>query len=262
MNKEKKKQLLILILIIISMVSLALVTRNIPILNSTFFVTLTVLVIPALYLWKAEKKNASKLLVASLVFGVLFGSILEFIAELNQDWTVGQLILGVKILGVTPLENIIGHFGMSFLIFTFYEHFLDDEKDKKVSKKVLMPLILSIIANLSVFSLYIFQKELLILDYSYLIMGILAIIPLIYIVLRYPVLLGKLLHLALFFAILFFVLEIIGVYNGYWSFSGDTYIGVVNIGNLKFAFDDFIFWVMLYPSTIVSYYEYFVDDRK
>jgi len=262
MADDKKRHLIFLIFVLGVAIVLCLLFRNIPILNSTLFATTTVLILPALLLFLLERKNTKKIILGTLIFGPLFGLILEFMAELNQDWMVGQLITGIKILNFLPLENIIGHFAMAFLIFTFYEHFLSETKTREISKKILLPTILALIVNIFIFTIYFINKELLIFNYSYLIMGIIAIIPLVIIVLKNPKLLNKLLHLVLFFAPLFFVLEIIGVYNGYWSFPGENYVGIVYIGDLKFAFEDFILWTIFYPPAIVSYYEYSLNKKN
>jgi len=66
-----------------------------------------VLILPALYLWYRKRKNYKKILIGSLVLGMLFGFILEFTAELNKDWTIGQMIFNIKILDILPFENIL-----------------------------------------------------------------------------------------------------------------------------------------------------------
>ncbi len=262
MNNCKKRDFALLIIVLAVTITLSILFRNIAVLNSTLFSTISVLILPALLLFFLEQKNVKKIILASLVFGPLFGLILEFMAELNQDWAVGQLILGVKILGFLPLENIIGHFAMAFFIFTFYEHFLNNKKNSTISKKLLFAAFIAFLVNVLIFTVYFTKKELLIFNYSYIAMGIIAIVPLIVIVLKNSELLNRLLNLALFFAPLFFILEIIGVYNGFWSFPGDNYVGIVYIGDLKFAFEDFILWTIFYPPAIVSYYDYCANELK
>ena len=92
---RKTKDLVIFISIILLAALICLLTKTIPFFNSTFFSTLIVLIIPSLYLWYVEKKNYKKIIIGSLVLGALFGSILEFIAELNKDWTIGQLLFNI-----------------------------------------------------------------------------------------------------------------------------------------------------------------------
>jgi len=109
---------------------------------------------------------------------------------------------------------------MTFLVFTFYQHFIDRKESKRISKNLPKALFLGFIVNTIIMILFFVNKDLLIFDHSYLYMGILAVIPLIITCILYPKLLNKFLYITLFFSVVFFMLEIVGVYNHYWSFNG------------------------------------------
>ena len=42
----------------------------------------------------------------------------------------------------------------------------------------------------------------------------------------------------------------------------NRYMGMVTYFGRTFPIEEIIFWILLYPPTIVSYYEEFIDDKK
>ncbi len=88
-----------------------------------------VYLLPAtIYLGLRKSKNWKKIIVSTLVFGGLFGFVFEFIAEYTKSYSVVSLVTPIKILGILPPANVIGHMMMTMLTVTFYEHFIDREK--------------------------------------------------------------------------------------------------------------------------------------
>lgn len=49
---------------------------------------------------------------------------------------------------------------------------------------------------------------------------------------------------------------------GQWTFPGDQFIGWVNMLGVRFPFEELLFWFMLAAIGILSYYEFFDDNRK
>ena len=99
------------------------------------------LLLPAIYLCIRERKNYKKLTIATLLFGISGIGVLDFIQEINNTWTSlpSRLVFPQKIFGLTPIDYAIFYFVWIFFICAFYEHFLDDEKNKKYQITLHMP---------------------------------------------------------------------------------------------------------------------------
>lgn len=257
MHPNKKFDLAVVSLLIMLGAGLSLIFSLKPLVGG--FISLLP---PALYLILREKKNLLKIALAVIVFGMIFGFVFDFIATLNEAWIVTQLVFPVRIFGFYPLlDDIIGFILMTLLIVVFYEHFLDDEKNRKISKNFLVALIPSSIVLVFVLIAYLINPSLLKIPYVYLVMGLSAIVFPIFAVLYKPKLLGKFLKIAAFFFGVWLIIELVILKTGGWIFPG-YYIGQVELFGLKFPFEELFFWMLFYASTVVAYYEFFIDDKK
>lgn len=217
---------------------------------------------PALYLILREKKNLPKIFLAVIIFGALFGFIFEFMAEFNQTWLVPRVVFQWRVFGFLPiLDIILGYMLMTLLIVVFYEHFLDDERNKRISKNFLWALLPSCTVLIIIFLLYYAHRDFLKIPYFYLIAGSLAVAFPLIMSLRKPKFLKKLLQVSAFFFGVWFLIELAGLRITGWSFQGQ-YIGWVKVFGLAFPFEELFFWMMCYAATIVAYYEFFIDDQK
>jgi len=217
--------------------------------------------IPSIYLILRERKNFLKIFWAVIIFGVIFGTIFDFIETFNKAWVVTRLVFPWKIFGVLPVDDILGFMLMTLFIIVFYEHFLDDEKNPKISNNLKWALIPSLLILAFVLIVYLINPNLLEISYVYLLGGTLAIIFPIAMSLYKSRFLGKFLKLSAFFFIIWFILELVALKTEGWIFPGE-YIGRVEIFGLAFPLEELFFWMMFYAATIVSYYEFFIDDKK
>ncbi len=216
--------------------------------------------LPSIYLMAREKKNTLKIFLAVVIFGGLYGFVFDFIQTFNKAWLVERLVIPWKILGVLPVDDIIGFFLMTLFIVVFYEHFIDDEKNRRISKNLVWALIPSILATIAVVLMFLYvDKKFLTIPYVYLVGGIAAMIAPIVLSFYKPKLLPKFLLMSAFFFVIFFVAELVTLKTGGWVFLGE-YIGKVTVFGLSFPFEELLFWMMIYAATVVSYYELFVDD--
>lgn len=257
-NKSKILDLIILISIIVISTFIILYFQVKPCISTIFH-----FIIPSMYLILREKKNLKKILLASSVFGLIFGIPLSLIATFNNAWFIpsSQLFFPWRIFGLSPIDEIIWFFFWVFFIITFYEHFLDDEKNKAVSKNLKYALFLSLLVLLITLIIFLISPEILKFHYAYLILGIAIILPLICLSIKKPNFIYKFSLLVIFFFFLHLILELTALKLGYLGFYGE-YIGNVELFNLKFPFEEFIFWIVLSAATIVSCYEIFIDDEK
>lgn len=151
---------------------------------------------------------------------------------------------------------------MTAYILVFYEHFFDKDRNHRISPHIWQAIIPGLLAWVMIVFLHYINPSKLSFSHAYLKMGIAAIIPLILQLIRKPKLLSKyiLFAIPLFFVI--FGSEIVGLTFHYWIFPGKDYLGLVTFFGQSFPVEEIIFWMLLYPSTIASYYERFVDDEK
>lgn len=217
-------------------------------------------IIPSGYLVLREKKNYFKLSLAVLIFGLLMGFIFDTIQTINNTWVV-NLVLPWKILNIEPIDNLIGYALMTLLIVVFYEHFLDDEKDKRISKNFIYFFLFLSVLIIVFYTLLVNNPEFFKFQYSYATLGLLAIIVPILLAFYKPKLIPKILMMASVFYGIWLVNEIVALKTGGWIFPGE-YIGLVTIFGVTFPFEEIFFWMMWYAATITAFYELFLDDLK
>ena len=54
--------------------------------------------------------------------------------------------------------------------------------------------------------------------------------------------------------------ELTGLRLKYWSFPGTHYIGWVTIINYKFPMEELLFWIIIFSTCVLCYFE-FMDDN-
>ena len=214
------------------------------------------------YLGLRGRKNWKKIAVGSLVFGLLFGSILEVFAHVTNTWVVPSTLFPFRVWGLGSMEAFIGYILMTSYIFVFYEHFFDKDRNHRISPHIWYAIIPAILVWILIIVLHYINPSRLFFTHAYLKMATVAILPLILQLLKSPKLLLKYIPLAasLFFVI--FAWEIVGLTFHYWLFPGKDYLGRVSYFGQGFPIEEVIFWMLLYPATIASYYERFIDDEK
>ena len=221
-------------------------------------------IIPSIYLFIRKPRPIKRILYATLLFGLLFSFIFDFVAEFNGAWAweqSSQLVFNYFILGVVSVDVMIWFFFWIFFIIIFYEHFFEHERSDKISshfKYAIYPAVFGLIAVLLAFFL---RPSLLKFDYAYLVIGLFTLIPFAVLIYRKPPLLIKFFKASAFFIFLYLVFELTAVKIGQWDFPGQ-YIGHVEILGLGFPFEEFLFWILLSSTVVLSYYELYVDDEK
>lgn len=262
MKKTNHKQdLIVLFILLFVAVFYAYLTKGTYLGNNLF--SGIVLTIPSvIYLGLRKKKNWKKLILASLIFGVLFGFALSFYAEATKSWSTNTPIFNYRVFGMSALEEILGQGIMALLVFTFYEHFFDNERKSKLNKRVIWAILLGIFGSLFLILLHEYlPQKFSTFEYPYVVVGTIAILPLIYILIKRPGFLPKLVLTGVYFFILWFVIEFQAVAYNYWLYPGN-YIGWVDILGVRYPFEELFYWMMLYAPTIIVYYEFSIDDGK
>lgn len=256
--QDKRHDALVLLLLLVVSVIYAVLFRG-TILGKPLIVGIVLFITPTIYLGYRKKKHWKKIFVGTIIFGLLYGFCLDYVAEFTKAWTVTDSIFPFRLLNVNTLDSVLGIAMMTLLTFTFYEHFLDVERRKKINHRVWYAAIIGVVLNIMVITVSKLLPGLLNLHHPYLFIGIAAISPLLVTVLLRPQFYTKFASMTFYFFIMYFVFEYIAVAFNYWVFNG-SYVGVMRIQSVTFPLEEMIFWMILYASTLVCYYEIAIDD--
>lgn len=220
------------------------------------FSILLVLVPPSIanFLWL--KKSRKKVLIFSIISTLLFAFAIELSSRLANTWDVQSIL--PRLFGIIPLENMLFAFLNIFWVLSFYEYFVDRDTATKISGKFKYLIILFCLFSLIIFSLYFYNPDIIRLNY-FVMAVIILIIPSIIIFSKRPRLLKKTILPTLFFAIVFFIYEIVSLKIGSWWWPGE-YIKTFTLFGKVFPLDDVIIWYFLSTITLVGGYEFFADD--
>lgn len=252
-NKMKKWRLIGLFIYILIACLIVYFTKI-----TYFFSIIIVLVPPAIanFLWL--KKSRKKILIFSIASTFLFAFAIELSSRLANTWDVKSIL--PRLLGLVPLENMLFAFLNIFWVLSFYEYFVDRDTTIKISKKFKYLIILFCLFSLIIFSLYFYNPALIAMNYFTMAI-IILIIPSIIIFSRKPSLLKKIILPTLFFAVVFFIYEVVSLKVGNWWWPGE-YIATFKIFGKIFPLDDVIIWYFLSTITLIGGYEFFDDDWK
>jgi lycopene cyclase domain-containing protein len=260
LNQKSMKKWDIILLIIFPLFSVIvslLITAN--------FLTSTLLFfgLPAAWLSYRTKEMIKKTALFSLIFSIPFTIIIDYIAVHDKSWFVPETIFNFRLLGIIPIEDFVWGFLLVYTIIIFYEHFLNKSKHNLIDKRMKY-FILPMICVLTIFFVLLLAKpEFLMIKYAYFWIGlILMLLPSIAFLSFFPKLASKYIKTATYFFALAFLFELTGLHLGQWTFPGTHFIGYIEILNIKFPLEEFFYWFVIGAIAILSYYEFFDDDRK
>ncbi len=202
------------------------------------------------------KNSRFRVLIFSLITVLLFAPPVELMARLKDVWDVSSVF--PRIFGLIPLENMLFAFLNFFWGLSFYEYFINNDRPGKINKKFKYLIILFFIFLIIVFSLYFYNKNIIGANY-FTIAIVVLIIPMTWFIIKKPSLIKKTIIPTLFFAIIFFVYELISLKIGSWFWPGE-YLFPIKIWGEVFPLDDIIIWYFLSTPALILGYEFFADD--
>lgn len=216
--------------------------------------------LPSAYLIYRKPNNLKKTTVNAAILGLIWGFGFDYVAELNNawDWGGAGLVFPDTFFGVVSLDVMIWYFLWFFSIIAFYEYFVEYDNSNKISKNAITIAFLGIVL-VTIIVLLPKTSDILLSQHTYLKLGSIALIPFLYVIIRQPKLIPKVLSVIPYFFFLYLVFELTALHQDLWSFSGD-YIGIVAFGGLLFPFEELFFWITVSSAVAVSYYELTVDD--
>ena len=148
-----------------------------------------------------------------------------------------------------------------FSILVFYEHFVEHDRTKRISPNFKYGLLPSLAVLVAILVIFFTEPGILKFRYAYLLLGLCAIMPLIFLIMKKPALINKFVMVSVFFFFLYLTFELTSLKLGHWSFPGQ-YIGRVELLGVTFPLEELFFWILLSSSAVMSYYELYVDDER
>lgn len=201
----------------------------------------------------------------SFIFSTLTipaGLAVDYTGHITKHWISPNTIFPFKLLGVVPIEDLLWAFFLTYFVVIFYEYFID----KHITKKAYEPKFkyLYLIFLFLSLGLIFMVNNVRNIPYFYLIGGIVGLlIPVLCVKTRLPNLWVKISKVFAYFFYLGFIYEITAVALDWWYFpEGSAFIGWIEVFEIRFPIEEFIFWIMLWALAVLSYFEYFDDDAK
>lgn len=254
----KKLDIFLLIIFPLLSVFLSLIFKA-----NFFFSILLFFGIPSIYFSFRSQDKIKKTLLFSFIFSIPIGAIVDYIGTINHAWFVPSTIFSFRLFNTVPVEDLIWAFFNTYLVVIFYEHFLDKGRQKLTETKFKYIIYLSI-ALVSIFLLILLRySSILIIPYAYLLIGItILLLPVLSFLTFFPNLIVKFTKSASYFFFLSLLFELTGLQLNQWSFPSNNFIGWVNIIGYPFPFEELFFFMVVGTLGILTYYEFFDDDRQ
>lgn len=224
------------------------------------------LVLPSIVLSLLKPKSILKSTIFS-VFTIPVLLIIDYISHIKGQWIVPYTSFNFKIFNVVPVEDLLWVFFLTYATVMFYEYYLDTQKKRKEvfeAKFIKIAIIFVLIPSVWFILGFNISNSFFDIPYFYLIWGTIGmLIPLLFVVFKYPSLFTKLVWIGLYFFYLTFLYEITALYLGWWYFpEASQFIGWVNLLGLKFPLEEFGFWLVMCAMATITWYEFWDDDMK
>jgi|GEM_PF-385334 len=219
--------------------------------------------LPSLWLSWRTPAEIKKTLLFSAIFAIPLGIILDYIATKDGAWFTTATVFPFRVFALFPVEDIIWFFGSIYAVVIFYKHFLDQGKSELLNEKMKYLLWPLAILSFLFCAVLFFKPALLALPYAYLVLGGgFFFLPAIAFLLFFPKLLAKYVQVGAYFFLVSISFELTALALHHWTFPGTHFIGWVQLFAFKFPFEEFFFWFLTGAISVLSYYEFFDDDRK
>lgn len=220
------------------------------------------LLIPSVYFSWQNQKIIKKILFYAFSFSMPAVFIFDYIAHVSNSWYVPSEI-GIRVLGAFPLEEIVWSFLFFYYILIIYTTFFIKHQNTKIfsSNTKYLAWLFGILA--SVFTLvFIFNKDLLIIDNFYILLIVFVmIIPSIIFLYNNPQYIKRVILITLVFLPTTLIYEYSALKTGQWFFNGQHYIGWVHFLDVKFPIEELLFMIFSASGTI-SFYEFSSKEKS
>jgi hypothetical protein len=233
-------------------------------LKLNYFWTVSLLFgLPAFWLSLRAPKMIARAALFSVALTVPFGIVMNYIGVHDGSWYVPTTFFPFRLLGVLPVEDIMGCFLLIYEVIICYEHFLGKNKYNLIDKKMKYFIWPFSLLSIVFFTLLATHTEFPKIKYVYFWIGIIfSVLPIIGMVLIFPKRLLNFWKIGLYFTILMAIFEYAGLYLNQWVFQGNNFIGWVSYFGYKIPIEELVFFDILFIISIFAYYEFFNDEKK
>jgi hypothetical protein len=219
--------------------------------------------LPSLYLsWRNPKLIKRALIFAGSLF-VPVTVVLDSPAFFDRSWFVPNSAFRFLRSSV-PIEDVVWVFLWLYFAVIFWEFFLDYLRPNlKISPHVKYLVLIVVGFSTAYFLFYLFKPEYLAIKYFYLKAGIVfGAIPVLAVLFRFPKLMRKVALLGIYFLMVSFLAEFVGLRQGHWYFPGEHFLGTTTLAGQRIPYEEMIFWWTLGVPGLVCWYEFFIDDQR
>jgi hypothetical protein len=226
--------------------------------------TILVFCVPfAVWLTAKARGIFLKTAIFSFFVSIPFITIIEYIAVVDKQWFVPFSVFPIRVLGVVPIEDLLGGFLHVYSVIAFYEYFFDAHPREIIRNKMKYLLVPLFISLFLVIVLIKIVPSILYIPYAYFWLGVCFLLaPVLIFFSTYPKLFVKITKTTLYFFVFLLFFEITGVALGHWTFPGMEFIGLIRFVGLTIPLEEFAFFLVVSTYTILCVYEYFDDDTK
>ncbi len=222
-----------------------------------FFSLIIVMVPPALVNFFWLEISRKKVLVFSVITTAIFAPPIELASRLSDAWEVQSIF--PRLFGEISVENMLFAFINFLWVLSFYEYFINRESNGLISKNFKYLVVLYLFFATVIFSLFHINPSLVTFTYFEVSLVIL-IIPCIVIFIAKPKMIKKVILPTIFFALVFFIYEVVSLAIGSWWWPGD-YLFPLEFAGVIFPIDDVIFWYLLSTPALIGGYDLFMNEE-
>jgi len=186
--------------------------------------------------------------------------VINYFAIRDGSWYVPETAFGFRFPGDMVLDDMLWAFLLIYLVVMFYEHFFDKGRHAVAGKS----LVYFVFLVLGLLLLFTMLQALVpsALHYFYLKAGvILLLLPVVALSVAFPKYLSIALKTFPYFFTLSLLMLLAGLHNGYWVYPGEHFIGWVSVFGHKVPVEEILFWIALFSTAVIMYFEFFDDNR-
>ncbi len=214
---------------------------------------------PALYIsWRRKDIIGRSLIYATTI--AVISILTDYLAERDLSW-VSTSMFDFRLVGVVPIEAIVWMLLFTYFIVVYYLYFYDSAPHNPIGKR--MPFVFfAAFAVLVWVGLMAVVDLRFTIDYYYIKFGlVLLLLPLLAFAISFPQYLRIFLKITPYFIVFGLVNLLVSLHKGHWSYPGQHFVGWVQLGAYRFPIEELVFWIILYPSFLISQFELFNNDQ-
>lgn len=213
--------------------------------------------VPAISFIFVDKKNAVKVLIFSILYGITVSLFADYFGITWGYWEVPNTIFPVRVLSVIPIEDFLWGITGTFVSIMLYKTYFNKKNYKSSNLKLLFFLCANVILVAVFFIIKDFNIR---VPYFFAIGSFLLFLPpiILYGIFKTKEILTILPTLFIYLFVVGF--ELSSLYNQHWIFNLDSQVlAWINFFGLQFPLEEFLAFFILGPIANIVYFKYFFE---